>query len=290
MIFRKKIFIFSLLISLSYFSFSNNNKFHLYINRGIFTTVKNTTFPFLAFNKDTLFNQLNETIIVDIGDTISFVVVNNDTAHHGFSIKNSSVNINSINPGDSVQVVFTSSEHSAFIYYDNLQFPKFSYLGLSGIIYFKPSGANKNYFWNIKEHQTSFSSTLAAGGNVNWNNYQPDYYTINSKSFPDLQVDSLAKINAHVGDTIYIVAANTGHSAHSLHFHGFHTESIFTDAKKLKNYWVKDTWGMFSMDIFVMKMVPDKPGKYSVHDHNLVAVTGGNTHPNGMFTIMEINP
>ena len=290
MISRNKIFIFSFLFFVSFCTFSNNKKFHLYINRGIFATVKNTTFPFLAFNKDSTFNQLNETIIAVIGDTISLVVINNDSVHHGFAIKNSSVTVNSINPGDSVQLSFSSAVHSAFIYYDNLQFPTFNYLGLSGIIYFKPVGANKNYFWNIKEHQTSYSTILASGGAVNWNNYQPDYYTINSKSFPDLQIDSLAKINAHVGDTLYIVAANTGHSAHSLHFHGFHTESIFTDAKNLKNSWVKDTWGMFSMDIVVMKMVPDKIGKYSVHDHNLVAVTGGNTHPNGMFTIMEINP
>jgi hypothetical protein len=47
---------------------------------------------------------------------------------------------------------------------------------------------------------------------------------------------------------------------------------------------------MFPMDAMVLRMIPDKTGKYAVHDHNLVAVTGGNTHPNGMFTIMQINP
>ena len=270
--------------------FSNTVKKKFYINRGTFTTVKNTTFPFVALNKDTSFNQLNEVIIVNTDDTLSLVIVNHDYEPHGFSVKNTGISFSAFNPGDSIQFELTSSNHAAFVYYDQFQYPKFRYLGLSGIIYFRPDNLNHAYFWNIKEHQTGYSHTLAAGGNVNWNQYQPDYYTINSKSFPDLQIDSLAKINAHVGDTVYIVAANTGQSAHSLHFHGFHTKAIYADAKNLKSGWDKDTWGMLSMDILVLKMVPDKPGSYSVHDHNLVAISGGNTHPNGMFTIMTISP
>ncbi|MFN5183152.1 MAG: multicopper oxidase domain-containing protein [Bacteroidota bacterium] len=284
-----------LLLSISLFVFfgsikSTNVNKRLYINRGVFTTVKNTTFPFLAFNSDTSFNQLNEVLVLTIGDTLTLTVLNNDFEQHGFSIKNTNINFSIINPGDSIQMNFTSPVQSAFVYYDNFQFPKNRYLGLAGIIYFRPPSTNHFYFWNIKEHQTAYSNLLAGGATVNWNNYQPDYYTINSKSFPDLQTDSVAKIDAHVGDTVYIVVANTGQSAHSLHFHGFHTYSVYSDAKILKTGWDKDTWGMFSMDVLVLRMVPDKPGRYSVHDHNLVAITGGNTHPNGMFTIMDIAP
>jgi hypothetical protein len=42
------------------------------------------------------------------------------------------------------------------------------------------------------------------------------------------------------------------------------------------------------MQALLLEMVPDKPGRYAVHDHNLVAVSGGGIHPNGMFLIMEI--
>jgi len=286
---RKFLIVLFLLIFCGIYSAVTTNK-KLYINRGVFTTVKNTTFPFLAFNSDTSFNQLNQVIVVNIGDTLAITIINNDFEPHGFSVKSTSINFSNINPGDSAHFNLTSNIHSAFIYFDNLNYPKYSYLGLSGIIYFKSPGANHSYFWNIKEHQTSYSNSLAAGSSVNWNNYQPDYYTINSKSFPDLQIDTMAKINAHVGDTVYIVVVNTGQSAHSLHFHGFHTLSIFSNTKILKSGWDKDTWGMYSMDILILRMIPDKPGRYSVHDHNLVAITGGNTHPNGMFTIMEITP
>jgi FtsP/CotA-like multicopper oxidase with cupredoxin domain len=262
----------------------------LYINRGSFVTVKNTTFPFLAFNKTTTFNQLNENVNAVIGDTIKFVVINNDTALHGFAVKGTGISSATINPGDSVTYTLSSATVKAFVYYDHYLYPNNRFLGLGGIVYFAPANSNKTYYWNIKEHQTSYHNTLATGGSVNWNNYEPDYYTINSKSFPDLQTDTLAKINAQVGDTFYIVVANTGQSAHSLHFHGFHAKSLYADAKVMRANWDKDTWGTSSMDVMVLQVVPDKPGQYSVHDHNLVAITGGNTHPNGMFTIMDIAP
>ncbi len=273
-----------------FISFSNTITKRLYVNRGIFTTVKNTTFPFLAFNNTSAFNQLNEVVNVFVGDTINFVVINNDSALHAFAVKGTSISSSAINPGDSVLFSLTSSSVKAFVYFDNYLYPKNTYLGLAGIVYFAPSNNNKSYYWNIKEHQTSYNAVIANGGTVNWNNYEPDYYTINSKSFPDLQLDSTAKISAQVGDTVYIVVANTGRSSHSLHFHGFHAFSLYTDAKIMRSNWDKDTWGTYSMDVMILRIVPDKPGEYSVHDHNLVAVTGGNTHPNGMFTIMTIAP
>ena len=262
----------------------------LYINRGIFTTVKNTNFPFLSFNSDTAFNQLNAVITLLQNDSLKLTVINNDIAPHGFAVQGAGISISSINSGDSVFVQLHETQHRAFIYFDPLNYPSNRYLGLAGIIYFGLPSGNAVYYWNIKEHQTSYSALLASGNSVNWNSYYPDYYTINSKSFPDLQIDSTAKISATVGDTVYIVVANTGQSMHSLHFHGFHPKAVFAEAKILQAGWDKDTWGMYSMDILVLKLIPDKPGRYSVHDHNLVAITGGNTHPNGMFTIMEIAP
>jgi hypothetical protein len=282
------------LFLLSVFSFFNGFSSpltkRLYINRGIFTTVKNTTFPFFAFNKDTSFSQLNEVVSVKVNDTINFVIINNDTVVHGFAVRNTSISSGPVNPGDSFLVSLSSASHKAFVYYDNYQYPTQRFLGLAGIIYFGLNTSGKVYYWNIKEHQSTYNASLASGGSVNWNNYRPDYFTINSKSFPDLQTDTTAKITAQIGDTVYIVVANTGQSAHSLHFHGFHPTALYADAKIMKAGWSKDTWGLYSMDIMILKMIPDKLGKYSVHDHNLVAITGGNTHPNGMFTIMEIIP
>jgi len=44
------------------------------------------------------------------------------------------------------------------------------------------------------------------------------------------------------------------------------------------------------METLVLRLVPDKEGQYPVHDHNLVAVSGNGLYPNGMFTLIEIQP
>jgi FtsP/CotA-like multicopper oxidase with cupredoxin domain len=260
----------------------------LYINRGSFVTVKNTTFPFLAFNETSTFNALNKVFVISTSDTLVLKVVNTDTVIHGFAAQSTGVPLLlSINAGDSAVASLYFANAGNYIYYDPLNTPSNRYLGLAGMICVSNS-ASRKYFWNLKEHETDFNNQLAQGNAVNWSNYYPDYFTINGKSFPDLQNDTTAKIAASVGDTLLIFVANTGQSMHSLHFHGFHPRCLFSSDGNRKLNWVKDTWGMKSMEALVLELIPDKSGKYSVHDHNLVAVSGGSTHPNGMFTIMEI--
>jgi len=260
----------------------------LFINRGTLVTVKNTTFPFLAFNTTTVYTSFNAVISCLKTDTLIINVTNNDSAVHGFTVKNYPGISYTINPAANISCTVIPNQRSVFIYYDHLAYPRNTYMGLAGMITVKEKPADKVYFWNLKEHLTTFNQQLAYG--VNWANYYPDYFTINGKSYAQVQLDPTAKILNQVNDTIYIYVANTGQAMHSLHFHGFHPKAVYTDCKILQPNWSKDTWGLFSLDALVLKMIPDKTGKYSVHDHNLVAVTGGNTHPNGMFTIMQINP
>lgn len=259
----------------------------LVINRGNFVTVKQTSFPYFAYNEDSLFNSLNKVISLSTSDTVIITVVNNDTVQHGFAIKNFPLTPLSVNAGDSADVTFFSPEERIFIYYDPLNFPGNCYLGLGGMICVNNS-SHKKFFWNIKEHQAFFNEQLSGGNPVNWNSYEPDYFTINGLSFPDLQNDSAAVVNANFGDTVLIFVANTGNSLHSLHFHGFHCKVLFSTSPGILKNSEKDTFPLKRMEGAVLQMVPDKTGKYSVHDHNLVAVSGGGTHPNGMFLIMEI--
>ena len=44
------------------------------------------------------------------------------------------------------------------------------------------------------------------------------------------------------------------------------------------------------METLILQIVPDKEGEYPIHDHNLVAVTGNNIYPNGIFTSILISP
>lgn len=281
--------VFFILLSIFAYSVNATKVFqNLFINRGTLTTIKGTTFPFLAFNSTTTYSSQNTVINCLKNDTLIITVTNNDTTLHGFKVKNYPGISYTINPAANITCTLIPTQRSIYTYYDHLSYPRNTYMGLAGMIAVKDKANDKVYYWNMKEHLTVYNQQL--GYSVNWSNYYPDYFTINGKSYAQVQLDPTAKIQNQVNDTIYIYVANTGQSMHSLHFHGFHPKALFTDCKLIKQNWIKDTWGMFSMDCMVLRLIPDKTGKYSVHDHNLVAVTGGNTHPNGMFTIMQINP
>jgi hypothetical protein len=284
----KRFFTFSILFFAGIILHGNIVHQQLYLNRGIFTTVNNTTFPFLAFNDSANFKVLNKVVNVFVNDTLVFNVHNNDTIPHAFAVRG----INSIGgvmlPGDSLSDSLTATTEKVFVYYDSLNYPVFRYLGAAGMICFCDPAVSKKFYWNVKEHEMSYNQQLATGGNVNWLAYEPDYFTLNSLSHPDAMMDTLSHVVANVGDTIHLYIVNTGNSIHSLHFHGFHSRVIYSSSSRIKAGWIKDTYPMESMEGIVIEIIPDKPGQYSVHDHNLVAVTGGHTAPNGMITIMDI--
>ena len=258
----------------------------LYINRGIFTTVKGTTFPSLAYNTTPVFNARNAVINLTTGDTLFIIIINKDNVPHSFTVKNITT-FSPILPGDSITRSYVFQSEGVFVYYDSVQYPSNRYMGLAGMICVSQQSSAKPFYWNIKEHQTGFNNTLAAGGTVDWNSYDPDYFTINGLSHPDLQNDPTARVNGNVGDTMHIYVANTGQSTHSIHFHGFHCRVVYSTTPSIQVGSSKDTFPFGSMQGALLEMVPDKAGKYSVHDHNLVAVSGGGTHPNGMFIIMS---
>jgi len=260
----------------------------LYINKGTFRTVKNTTFPVLAFNETNVFNPKNAVIQLNTEDSLQLSIINNDTTAHGFAIKG----IGSINaiifPTDTVTLTLRFPNEQVYIYYDPTAQPKYSYIGLAGMICISNRVNIKKFHWQLQAHDSIFNYDLDRGRPVIWANYEPNYFTINGLSHPDLQKDTTAVVKASVGDTVHIFIANTGQSTHSIHFHGFHCKILHSTFDNRQHNRIKDTFPINSMQSLVLELVPDKTGQYSVHDHNLVAVSGGNTHPNGMFLIMDM--
>jgi FtsP/CotA-like multicopper oxidase with cupredoxin domain len=163
-------------------------------------------------------------------------------------------------------------------------------MGAGGMIVCRSPNANiHRFFWNMKDHQVLFNENLNQGIPVDWTQYYPNYFTINGNSNPYINEDSDARVTGSVGDTIYIYMVNTGQSLHSIHLHGYHGEIIQSSKFPSHVGRSKDTVPVYSMEVVILKIVPDQPGEYPVHDHNLVAVSGGNIYPNGMFLTMLIN-
>ncbi|MDG1842184.1 MAG: multicopper oxidase domain-containing protein [Crocinitomicaceae bacterium] len=281
---RRLFLIHFLIISCGVYSATVNKT--IYINAGQMTCFDGNQMFYNAFNESTVFNNQNTQLSIQVGDSLLLKIINNDSIIHGFDIKWTN-GLNQIIPsGDSSEIIFSSQEVGAFIYFDPLNYPNNAYVGLSGII---AVGINTNsYFWNIKDHKLSWNDTIGNGNQVNWLSYYPDYFTINGKSNPNINLDTSARVVGNIGDTILIFMANTGQAEHSIHFHGYHCEIISSSFNANHVGRSKDTFPIKVMESYVLKLIPHQTGEYPVHDHNLLAITGGGLYPFGMFLTILI--
>lgn len=251
------------------------------------TTVDAENFTYYAFDSTSTFNTTNSRLRIAIGDSLYITIYNTDVIDHGFDITETSGYSSVIPAGGNITVATRFDSRGVYIFYDNLDYPKYRYLGLGGMIVVDDF-AGPEFYWNIKELQGIWNDSLDAGWSVDWLDYVPDYFTINGNSNPDINTDPAARIEGTVGETIRLYIANSGQSIHSLHFHGYHLEIITSSKNPSHVGRSKDTFPVYGMETMILELVPDKPGEYPVHDHNLVAVSGGKIYPNGMFLTMLI--
>jgi hypothetical protein len=198
----------------------------------------------VAFNSTATFNQLNANINLNVKDTLILKIINTDSVKHVFSIRDYAGYLPlAINPNDSATDTLHFSSVQAHIFYDAYQYPTYKYLGAAGILSVtKNAPSAKEFYWNIKEHQSSYHQKLAQNIPVNWASYQPDYYTVNALSFPDLKDDTTHTwIHGKMGDTLYVFFANTGQTTHGIHLHGYHATIIYSKHSDQIG-WIKDTF------------------------------------------------
>lgn len=259
----------------------------LHLNPGSFTAVDSTGFPYLAFNETSQFSMRNAQIRIAPGDTLRLTLVNHDSLTHGFSIQGVAGSL-TVTSQDSATADFILNDAGSFLYFDPEQFPRNHYLGAGGVIAVTDGSEDDNFYWSIREHQSAWNIDLANGQTVNWGQFRPDYFTINGLSKPDIEADSSAKIRGGVGDRILIHVANNGRSTHSIHFHGYHVRVLYDSQSQRMLDWEKDTLPIRPRQSLTLELVPDKPGLFPVHDHNLTALTGATYYPNGIFLMMEV--
>jgi FtsP/CotA-like multicopper oxidase with cupredoxin domain len=260
----------------------------IYINSGVIQSFNGSNIPFKSYNNTAVFEKSNAILSYSVTDTVTLTVINNDTVAHQLRCYGLGVSIGAIAPGNQIDLSITSQNPGTFIYYDQESYPNNKILGLAGMIVFTNSSAS-SFYWNLKEIDTLWVDDIINNGATS-TIYNPKFFLINGNHNPDINNDPMASIVGNVGDTILIHVANTGNSTHSLHFHGYHLELVQSSEHSYHQGRIKDTFPINPMQVLTLRMVPHQPGEYPVHDHNLVAVTGANIYPNGMFLTMLIDP
>lgn len=255
----------------------------LYINSSAFNEL-NQTFHGISFNATPTFEISSKTLVVPTQQACTLTIVNTDSLNHTFQVNALSIN-QSIAASSSETIVFTVNQQQVLPYFSSVG----TQCGAAGIL-IAGYASNPLYTWNLAEFDTLISKELAAGNNVNIDqNYRPQLFTINGKNYPNTLADTSQYVQEQVGDSIYIAIYNSGLMSHSLHFHGYHVE-IVEDSENKMTFWEKDTFPVLPLAYKMVLLVPDKPGEFPVHDHNLIAVTNSGVYPGGMITYLNISP
>lgn len=277
-----------LLIFLSINSFGATYDIRLVISNGIIQPVSGVNLDVKTYESG-VFSGSSDLFIWEVGDQVNLKVVNFDNEVHGF-YSEGLFDIASIPVGDSATQNITISNPGIYRYFDPIDTERNAYMGLSGMIHVKFIGDPTNYFyWDIHDFEASKNLLISGGGNPSFSDYDPELFTINGNSNPEINNDAVARVTGNVGETFKIIMINNGKAIHSMHFHGYHL-IIENDSYKPANVGrEKDTFPLYPGEFLSLSCTPDKPGEYPVHDHNLVAVTGNDVYANGMFTTMLIS-
>jgi FtsP/CotA-like multicopper oxidase with cupredoxin domain len=262
----------------------------IYINSGTLVVSDGSEVPYYAFNFEDNFSIDQAVIQLVAGDVLELTVVNNTQADHGFTLDGADEAPMTIPSGESAVFTLDPTDISVYRFYDHFDFPTNSYLGLGSFVAVVED-VDANFFWNFRTHLAEWNIELDQGEAVSWAEYDPDFYTINNRSFPAIADDPMANLFGNVGDTIHIYMVNSGMSMHSMHFHGYHATILESSREPIAAGRSKDTFPLWPGDAMVVELVPHQPGIFPIHDHNLNAVSGGGIYLNGGALIfIDIQP
>lgn len=256
----------------------------LYIVEGVVTD-GNYDLPYFTFNTKDQFDSSNAILRFHRGEEVTFRVSNHTDFTCGFQIEGHA-GIDKIASSETKEVTVTFDQEGTYLYEDPINDHRA--LGLGGMLVVSDF-QGPEFYGVFTEHYADWIEAIAEGGTYDRRNYHPDAFTINGRGFPATMRDSIAFIMGEVGDTIRVHMTNAGMMYHFPHWHGYHVTILNATVHKQYIGWSKDSYGMAPGESITVELVPDKPGKYPMHNHNLVTTTIGGNYPGGMMMHMHIH-
>lgn len=263
------------------------------LNDTLFILKTNVTYNGTSFQKGVISDSLNpvqfDNAVLNLteGVTNAFTLINTDTISYDFYLNTNSSLTWNIGSEDTITVnlpILPSGTHailSSTIEGDLLGAACILRIGLHG---------DYLYSWDLWDMNADLSQEIALTNVLNIpSNYQPNVFTINADPLAPMDTSN-AIIYGNVGDTIMISVLNSGNMVHNIHFHGYHITIMGASVQSDRIGWSKDSFPIYKNETMTLRLVPDQPGIYPVHNHNLVTVIYNNNYPSGMMTMLKINP
>lgn len=281
----KYLFIFQFLFTVGFLNAATVPQ-TLYINRDT-VTMGGKLVNRCVFNVSATFSPKNAIIDLSEGDLLELTLINNDTIPHIFGLLTGST-FGTINAGESQvhSISFTEFGTFGLMLKDN----RGRMLGAIVPVRVGISSTAK-FLWNFWEMNDTTSLKIGDGiYDTIVEEYRPNVNVVNAEVYPQTATDPIGAVVGNVNDELYISMVNAGNMTHTLHFHGYHVEILQAIQNSHMVSWIKDGIPLHPNEAVTVRLIPDKPGMYPVHDHNLISVLTGNIYPGGMINVLHIMP
>ena len=236
-------------------------------------------------------------IRVTEGDRVRVVFTNElpeaTTVHfHGNTLINvmdgvPNVTQNPIEPGETFTYEFTAGPSGTFWYHSHLDTDIQIGLGLYAPLIIDPvepitPAPDVDVTLMLSEWRVSDGLTYPA---MPMAGSEPNYFTINGKSFPLTE-----PINVQVGQRVRIRFINAGQFVHPMHTHGTSFQIVATDGHPVPDaaQLTKDTVAVSPGERYDIEFVATEPGVWAVHCHILHHVTNDGAEPGGLTVVVTV--
>lgn len=281
----KKIVFVALLFLISTISGNAANLDTLYVLK------ENLTYNGTSFQKGSISDSLNpvqhDNAILAIEGSLSnsFLLVNTDTIAYDFYLNTDASESWSIDAEDTITVTLPLLSWGTHAILSSTA--EGDLLGTACVLQVDLQ-ADRIYSWDQWDMNADLSQVIAEGNQVNIPSvYRPNVFSINADPLAPMDTSS-AMIYGYVGDTILISVLNSGNMVHNIHFHGYHCTIIDASIQSDRIGWSKDSFPVLEGETMTLRLIPDQPGVYPVHNHNLATLLFNNNYPSGMMTMIKI--
>ncbi|MDB4897561.1 MAG: hypothetical protein JWN15_3823, partial [Firmicutes bacterium] len=148
---------------------------------------------------------------------------------------------------------------------------------------------DREYTMLLSEADPSWNSAVEHGAAFNRTSYNPTYFFINGRSFPDTMNDPADMIHGKKGDRVLVRLINAGYTWKSMHMHGFHFDVIASDGRPLPQPESKDTISIGPGERYDLLVTLDQTGTYPFHSHAIVDNLNSGLYPGGIHTMVQVD-
>jgi manganese oxidase len=224
---------------------------------------------------------------------------------HGLDVDQANDGVPETSPaarvGERVTYRFRATHAGTYWYHCHVETVEHLTMGMYGPLVVHPADGrdrawtggpayDRSFTLVLSEHDPSWSDAIADDRSPDHRRYEPAYFFINGRSFPDTMDHPDTHLVGRLGERILVRLINAGYGWRSMHMHGFHFEVVASDGRPLPAALHKDTLSIAPGERYDLLVTLDQLGSYPFHSHVILDNLNDGVYPGGIHTMVSVVP